>query len=49
MNVPKCLFCLNKLHDGVEIFGQMGEAANAQEIIHKHFWSEVIYPWNGFD
>lgn len=42
MKLNKCLLCFNELNDGVEIFGHVGRAVNAQQIIQKYFWSEVI-------
>lgn len=41
MQAKECLFCLNEVHDGVQIFGQVGRAVKAQEIIVKYFWFDV--------
>lgn len=41
MKVKHCLFCLNELQDGIEIFGQVGKAVKANEIIVKYFWFDV--------
>lgn len=41
MKEKQCLFCLTELEDGVGIFGPVGKAVKAHEIIVKYFWFDV--------
>lgn len=41
-NEKNCLFCKGIVTDGFSIFGQIGDAENASEIIEQHFWFDVI-------